>query len=86
MLLLVAVGQVLARGVREVGCAACRGRLPEGKEGFESYTPVAPNPQGMAHRPNWWLRRPGVEPRQDGDMAGIPIVITRANQGGIVYP
>ena len=62
------------------------GPLPAGKEGFEFYTPIKPNPGGMAHRPNWSAGREGVEMRANGDMAAIPIVITRVNHGGLQLP
>ncbi|MFD7643310.1 hypothetical protein ACFV4P_21955 [Kitasatospora sp. NPDC059795] len=59
------------------------GPLPDGYEGFEFYTDVPPNRGSHPSRPNWDLGNPGVEPREGGEAAGIPIVITRVLHGGI---
>ena len=61
------------------------GPLPEGAQGFEFYTDVAPNLNDVPWRANWSSTNPGVVMRQNGDYAAIPIVITRVSHGDIQW-
>jgi RHS repeat-associated protein len=59
---------------------AYKGKLPEGRNGFEFYTPVAPSSGSHPKIPHWNLPSPGVVPRGEGQVQ-IPCVVTCVQTG-----
>ena len=82
---LISTGLVCGRGRRQAGggrspfpaVKAYIGPLPAGTSGIEFTTPILPT-SGSPPQAIWPLDAPGVISKDGGDLACIPVVITKA--------
>jgi hypothetical protein len=61
---------------------AWKGPLPEGIVGFEFYTDVEPDRDGVPDWPQWSEGEPGVTVLEPGELVAISVIVTKRHDPG----